>query len=485
MIAPPGHEQPLAVLELRGVTFTLLGTAHVSRTSAEAVSRLIATGDYDSVAIELDAGRLAAMTDADSWAKTDLMQVLRDGKAGMLAVNLALSAFQQRLADQFGIEPGAEMRAAVDGAKEHGLPLLLIDREIGVTLRRVYASVGWWQRMTLIAGMLASTFSNEKIEEEDIERLKQGDILESTFTEFAERSEKLYTPLIAERDQYMAAKLQQVAVTHGEPRHRHVLVIIGAGHLKGMRAALTAAGATEVHAPAVPAPVPAGPEVAAPETAEAESAAPEPAAPAVVEADVVRAGAAMTDTQVVHTAAPTSTALVTPTVTRPEGRQLERTRLEATLADLETTPPPGRWVKAIPWAILALVLAGFVVGFMRSPEQGLQLLSDWALITAVLAGIGTLLALAHPVTILATMIAAPFTTLNPVLGAGFVAAGVELWLRKPSVGDFEKLKKDVTTWRGWWTNRAARVLLVFVLSTLGASAGTFVASARIFGRLFG
>ena len=100
-------------------------------------------------------------------------------------------------------------------------------------------------------------------------------------------------------------------------------------------------------------------------------------------------------------------------------------------------------------------------------------------------GIGTLIALAHPLTILATMVAAPFTTLNPVLGAGFVAAGVELWVRKPNVGDFERLRKDVTTWRGWWSNRAARVLLVFVLSTIGASSGTFLASARIFGRLFG
>lgn len=409
MTDTPGHEQPLAVLELRGVRFTLLGTAHVSRSSAETVARLIATGDYDGVAIELDAGRLAAMTDSDAWAKTDLMKVLRDGKAGMLAVNLALSAFQQRLADQFGIEPGAEMRAAVNGAKEHGLPLLLIDREIGITLRRVYANVGWWQRMTLIAGMLASTFSNEKIEEEDIERLKQGDILESTFTEFAERSEKLYTPLIAERDNYMAAKLQQLAPVHGEPRHRNVLVVIGAGHLKGISAALSAAGAL----------------------------------------------------------APSAS------------------QLSSTIAELEATPPASRWVKTIPWFILVVVLAGFVVGFLRSPEQGLQLLSDWALITAVLAGIGTLAALAHPVTILATMVAAPFTTLNPVLGAGFVAAGVELWLRKPSVGDFEKLKQDVTTWRGWWTNRAARVLLVFVLSTLGASAGTFLASARIVGRLFG
>ena len=122
--------------------------------------------------------------------------------------------------------------------------------------------------------------------------------------------------------------------------------------------------------------------------------------------------------------------------------------------------------------ILVLVLAGFAVGFLRSPEQGFQLLADWTLITAGLAGVGTLLALAHPLTIAATAIAAPFTTLNPLLGAGFVAAGVELWLRKPNVGDFERLRKDVTSFRGWWTNRAARVLLVFVLSTLGASAGT-------------
>ncbi|HET8985731.1 MAG TPA: TraB/GumN family protein [Trueperaceae bacterium] len=419
----PGQSQPLAVIDRNGVEFTLLGTAHVSRTSAETVTSLIASGDYDAVAIELDAGRLAAITDADSWAKTDLMKVLRDGKAGMLAVNLALSAFQQRLADQFGIEPGAEMRAAVRGAQERGLPLLLIDRDIGVTLRRVYANVGWWQRMTLIAGMLASTFSNEKIEEEDIERLKQGDILESTFTEFAERSEKLFTPLISERDEYMAAKLKQVAARPPASRPSRVLVVIGAGHLKGMKAALTA------DAPA--------PD-ATPLTAVTSS----------------------------------TTALST-------------TDIAATLTRLEATPPSGRWVKAIPWLILFVVLAGFAVGFLRSPEQGLQLLTDWTLITAGLAGIGTLLALAHPLTILATMIAAPFTTLNPFLGAGFVAAGVELWLRKPSVGDFERLKKDITTWRGWWTNRAARVLLVFVLSTLGASAGTFLAGARIFGRLLG
>lgn len=456
-------EQPVATLELHGVRMTLLGTAHVSRTSALTVKQMIAGGRFDSVAIELDPGRLAAITDADAHAKTDLMEVLRSGRAGVLAVNLALGAFQQRLADQFGIEPGAEMRAAVSGAREAGLPLLLIDRDIGVTLRRLYASVGWWQRMVLLSGLLASTFTSEKIDEEEIEKLKEGDILEATFAEFAERSEHLYRPLISERDEYMAIKLQQHAKTV-QPGHE-VLAIVGAGHLKGIRSTLLAAGATEVVADeAVTSAAPAQAEAStqgrapsqAPSQAPAQARAPNPVA--------------------------------TPVATQPPApRQATPAEpsLRTKLVELEKTPPPSRWTKAIPWLILFLVLASFAVGFLRSPEEGWQLLTDWTLITAGLAGIGTLVALAHPLTILATMVAAPFTTLNPVLGAGFVAAGVELWLRKPNVGDFERLRKDVTSWRGWWTNRAARVLLVFVLSTIGASSGTFLAGARIFGRLFG
>ena len=443
-------EQPQATLNLNGVQLTVLGTAHVSRTSAETVTTMIAGGEYDAVAIELDAGRLAAIKDSEAYTKTDLMEVLRSGRAGVLAVNLALGAFQQRLADQFGIEPGAEMRAAVSGADELGLPLLLIDRDIGVTLRRLYASVGWWQRLMLLSGLLASTFTNEKIDEEEIEKLKDGDILESTFAEFAERSERLYKPLIAERDEYMALKLQQYA-RRAAPGKR-VLAVVGAGHLKGITAALTAAGAQ-------PSDVAVPPEPGADEPASDEPVSASPGAEIV-------AGTEQGDY-----------------LASDEAGGLPGSR--ARLAELEQTPPPSPWTKLIPWLILVLVLAGFALGFMQSPEQGLRLLTDWTLITAGLAGIGTLIALAHPLTILATMIAAPFTTLNPVLGAGFVAAGVELWLRKPNVGDFERLRTDVTTWRGWWTNRAARVLLVFVLSTLGASSGTFVAGARIFGRLFG
>src|SRR5690554_3657630 len=131
-----------AAIQLRRVQvgtteFTLLGTAHVSRQSAEDVRRLVNEERFDAIAVELCPARHGNMLDPDRMADMDLFQVLRDGKAGMVAANLALGAYQQRLAEQFGIEPGAEMRAAVDEARKAGLPLWLIDRDIGVTLKRV------------------------------------------------------------------------------------------------------------------------------------------------------------------------------------------------------------------------------------------------------------------------------------------------------------------------------------------------------------
>ena len=94
-------------------TLTILGTAHVSRTSVEQVERLLLENRYDAVAIELCPSRHHAMIDPDRIAKMDLFQILRDGKATVVIANLALAAYQQRIADEVGVEPGAEMRMAV------------------------------------------------------------------------------------------------------------------------------------------------------------------------------------------------------------------------------------------------------------------------------------------------------------------------------------------------------------------------------------
>ena len=98
-LSSPAVAQPTRETTVNGADLTLLGTAHVSKASAEEVERLLRTGEYDAVALELDPGRHAALTDPDRWAKTDLFQVLREGKAAMMAANLALGAYQQRLAE--------------------------------------------------------------------------------------------------------------------------------------------------------------------------------------------------------------------------------------------------------------------------------------------------------------------------------------------------------------------------------------------------
>ena len=104
-------------------------------------------------------------------------------------------------------------------------------------------------------------------------------------------------------------------------------------------------------------------------------------------------------------------------------------------------------------------------------------------INGSLSALGALLAAAHPLTVLTAFVAAPLTSLNPTIGAGMVTGTVELALRRPRVGDFSRLRQDTLRVRGWWRNRVSRLLLVFLLSTLGSAIGTYVAGFRIAGHL--
>jgi pheromone shutdown-related protein TraB len=382
-----------------GAKVVLLGAAHVSRASAEEVREHLDGGDYDAVAVELCNSRYLSLTDPDAITRMDLFEVIREGKASMVAAQLALSAYQQRLAEQFDIEPGAEQRQAIAQAEKHGLPVLLIDREIGVTLKRVVANVSWWKRAGLVGGLLGSVLSRDEVCEEEIEKLKEGDMLETTFSEFAAERKDLFDPLIAERDRYMASRILQERQQHG---YRNILAVIGAGHQKGI-------------------------------------------------AEQLESG-----------------------IEDPAGE----------IRQLETLPRKRKWLKILPWAIAALIITGFVMGFSKSTALGWNLIAEWVMINGTLSALGALLAGGHILTILTAFVAAPLTSLNPTIGAGMVTGAVETLLRKPRVGDFESLRHDVTHWSGWWKNRVSRILLVFLLSTLGSAAGTYIAGFRIFDKLF-
>ena len=183
MVASSGDYERF--FERDGVRYTLLGTAHVSHASVEAVEKAIHSGRFDAVAVELDPQRLQALTEPDTLAKLDLVEVIRKGRVALFAANLALSAYQRRLAEQLGIEPGAELKRAVLLAREQGLPVHLIDREVGLTFRRASQRLGFIGKLKLVAGLGAGLFSSEDVGEDEIEKLKQGDMLESSFGEFA------------------------------------------------------------------------------------------------------------------------------------------------------------------------------------------------------------------------------------------------------------------------------------------------------------
>jgi len=221
--------QPVIEVERDGVHYTLLGTAHVSKASIDAVHAAIDSGQFDAVAVELDEQRHKALTQPDALAQLDLVKGIREKKVAPFAANLALAAYQRRLAEQLGIEPGAELKAAATEAVARGLSMQLIDRDVGITFRRILQGLRWWDRMKLVGSVAGGLFASEDVSEDDIERLKEGDMLESSFGEFARETPSLYASLIDERDQYMAAKLRER--TDGAT---HVLAVVGAGHLKGM-----------------------------------------------------------------------------------------------------------------------------------------------------------------------------------------------------------------------------------------------------------
>jgi pheromone shutdown-related protein TraB len=398
LAADPLAGQPILEVERDGTRYTLLGTAHVSRASVDAVEALVATGDYDAVAVELCEGRYDAMCRPDALAQLDLFRVIREGKVGLVAANLALSAYQRRLAEQLGVEPGAEMRAAITRAEPLGTPVWRIDRDVGTTLRRAHAAVGFWQKLMLSGGLVASLFADEEVDEQEIEKLKQGDLLESAFHEFATRSEPLYNALIAERDRFMAASLREHA---SRDAPRRVLAVVGAGHLQGLARELGE------------------------ETAE------------------------------------------------PQG-------VQATLRQL---PKPGRWGTWLTLAVLVFVVGGFAYGFSQGVDVGTDLVLRWVLATSILGAVGCALAGGHPLSILGAAVASPLTPLHPALSSGMVSALIETWVRRPTVADFAALRDDVTSPRGWWRNRVARVLLNFFLTSFGTAIGVYVAGWKMVERL--
>lgn len=155
---------------------------------------------------------------------------------------------------------------------------------------------------------------------------------------------------------------------------------------------------------------------------------------------------------------------------------LNENKVSNDLSEISLVPEPSKIRKVIPWLIPAVIVSLMGFGFYKSGwNKGMEMFFYWFMVNGILSGLGALIALAHPLTIILSFLAAPFTSLNPTIGVGIVAGLFEGFIRRPMVSDFKNLPTDILSLKGFFRNRFTHALLVFFLSSVGSSIGTFIA----------
>lgn len=206
----------------------LVGTAHVSAASAALVKKIIEAEAPDTVCVELDDGRYQAITQKQRYQDTDLVKIIKSGRAGFFLVNLILSNYQKRMANQFGIQSGQEMLQAIDSAKATGAQLVCADRNIQTTFKRIWKQCSFWEKCKLLGAVVMSIFDTEELTEDDLARLKESDMLTAALSELGENFSGVKTALVDERDQYLAENIRTAP-------GKKIVAVLGAAHLPGIQ----------------------------------------------------------------------------------------------------------------------------------------------------------------------------------------------------------------------------------------------------------
>lgn len=209
-------------------TIHLVGTAHVSKESVEDVRASVAATKPDAICVELCQGRYKSMVQRDNWKKMNLFKVIKERKTLFLLIQLIMTAFYKRLGKKLGVEPGAEMLEGIKLAESTEAQLVLADRDIEITLKRVWGYLSFFTKINLLAHLILSIFSSEEIDAETIEKMKMSDQLETVMEEFTQTFPEIKKRLIEERDIYLAQKIRSAP-------GNTIVAVIGAAHVPGIK----------------------------------------------------------------------------------------------------------------------------------------------------------------------------------------------------------------------------------------------------------
>ena len=388
------YSSDVSIIKNDGREFIVIGTAHISKRSANLVREVIEKEKPDCVCVELDSQRFKALSERKRWESLDLKTLIREKQLTTLIINILLSSYQKKLGEKLGVTPGIELLEATNTAKELGLPIELCDREIRITLRRAWNSMTFWQKLNLITSGFAGIFESQEMTEEKLDELKQKDVLSELMGELGKSMPVLKRVLIDERDQYLTQKMKKA-------NGKKIVSVVGAGHVNGIVEAL-------------------------------------------------------------------------------------KNNTSFDLKEIEVIPPASPVWKIIGWGIPAIIVASiFIIGFNQGFGAAKHNIIYWVLANGIPCAIGAIIALAHPWTIVASFLAAPITSLTPLIGAGYVAAFVQAYFVPPVVKEIQNVTDDVNKLKRWWQNKLLRIILVFILSGLGSAIGTYVGAYEIITNLFG
>lgn len=207
-------------------TIHIISTAHVSKESVLEVKEAIDSIRPDTVCIELDYSRAQSLMNPTSQ-DIDIKAIIKGKKLPNFIANLILSTYQRKIADDLDTEVGAEMKQAILSAKEHAIPIQYIDRDIKVTMNRLWANFGLWKKINLAATLITSLFEKEEVSSEEVEKLKESDLLLASIQELDSSYPEISKVILHERNQFMAQKIKNLS-------HKNIVVVIGAAHAPGM-----------------------------------------------------------------------------------------------------------------------------------------------------------------------------------------------------------------------------------------------------------
>lgn len=155
------------------------------------------------------------------------------------------------------------------------------------------------------------------------------------------------------------------------------------------------------------------------------------------------------------------------------------------MAEVTRLPDTPLIWRLIGWGIPAAIVASIVaIGFKQGASAAGHNALYWVLANSIPTSLASALAFAHPITVMAAFVAAPFTSLSPLIGAGHVTAFVQAYVYPPRVHEFNSVTDDIAVLSNWWRSRLLRVLLVFILSSFGGLIGVWIGSVRILSNLF-